>query len=149
MDRLLREIQVDLQPDREPAPALAGSPTPPAVPPAAPPEPVAGAPERATASDVDRQIQALTDLSGRLLASMRELLAGYERVLTGAPAKPVRMRPDPPDATVSAGPFPSIEALRTFKDALSRLPGVRDVELQAYEGADHAILEVRLDHSST
>ena len=47
--------------------------------------------------------------------------------------------------TVSAGPFPSVDSLREFEQSVSRLPGVRDVSVRGYEGADRAIIEVRLD----
>jgi hypothetical protein len=79
---------------------------------------------------------------------MRELLAGYERVLTQPSLAPPARRPltipNRPDATLSAGPFPSLEAVRAFETELSRLPGVRDVALRAYEGSDHALIDVRL-----
>jgi hypothetical protein len=152
MDRLLRDIQAELAPDRAPAPP-------------SPPPPPHGAPDSgpATAPDPDRRLQALTELSGRLLPSMRELLAGDERTLNQTASilpPPVRRRPDGPDRSdrpdrydrsdvaLSAGPFPSTEALRDFETALSHLPGVREVAVRAYEGTDRAIIEVRLDHPS-
>ena len=90
---------------------------------------------------------------------MRELLDGYEQFLVGIPsvsragARPSRptTRPpaaptrDDPDVTVAAGPFVSLDALRSFEHAVSRLPGVRDVAVRGYEGSDRAIIEVRLD----
>jgi hypothetical protein len=39
----------------------------------------------------------------------------------------------------------SVDALRAFERAVSRLPGVREVAVRGYEGADRAIIEVRLD----
>jgi hypothetical protein len=86
------------------------------------------------------------------VASIRELLAGYDRLLSGAGStvpRPTRGRPDPADATLDAGPFASTEALHEFERAVSRLPGVREVVLRAYQGTDRALLEVRLDHPST
>jgi hypothetical protein len=76
------------------------------------------------------------------LASTRELLAGYERVL----APPSRRRPEPvaPAVTLSAEPFADIEALHEFEEALSRMPRVRDVAVRGDEGADRAIIDVRL-----
>ena len=75
------------------------------------------------------------------MASIRELLAGYECVL----APPRRRRPEPAaPVTLSAGPFASIEALHEFEEALSRIPVVRDVAVRGYEGADRAIIDVRL-----
>jgi hypothetical protein len=137
MDRLLRDIQTELLPEREPAPVLADdAPAPDGVP-----------PHTAT-------VQALTELSARLLASMRELLAGYEGVLVGGSSRPpvrrsapsrARTRPDDAGVTLSAAPFASLEALHAFEQAVSRLPGVREVAVRGYEGADRAIIEVRLD----
>ena len=91
--------------------------------------------------DTARQVHALTELSEALMASMRELLAGYERVLApGSRRRPERAA----GVTLSAGPFASIEALHEFEQALSDVPGVRDVVVRGYEGADRAIIDVRL-----
>ena len=87
-----------------------------------------------------QQIRTLTELSERLLASMRALLDGYERIL----APKARPGAEPAGATLSAGPFASIEALHEFEEALSRVPGVRDVAVRGYEGTDRAIIDVRL-----
>jgi hypothetical protein len=137
MDRLLRDIQAELVPGRVPASALVAAPVS--------ADPAAG-PERRATND---QIHALTELSERLLASMRELLAGYERLLTPAARTPLRAavrRQDAPDVILAAGPFPDLPALREFERALSRLPGVREVAVQAYQGSDRAIIDVRLDN---
>jgi hypothetical protein len=89
---------------------------------------------------------------------MRELLLGYERLLARPPTlapRPTRRRTEPPGVTLAAGPFPSIEALRDFEQAISRLPRVREVAVRGYEGTDRAILDVRIhesnphDHPST
>lgn len=138
MDRLLRDIQSELMPGREPAPALAE---------------VAAAEERegGPSPASDQQVRALTDVATHLLASMRELLAGYERVVGRSSPPPPRRRrapSDPRDVTLAAGPFPSLRALREFEQAVSGLPGVREVAVQAYEGSDRAIIEVRLDHAT-
>jgi hypothetical protein len=87
-----------------------------------------------------------------LLASIRELLLGYERVMSPIPSippRPTRRRRESPAITVSAGPFPSTEAVHEFEQAVSRIPGVREVAVREYEGADRAVIEVRLDHSNT
>jgi hypothetical protein len=163
MDRLLRDIQVELAPEREPAPLLVddpeapaaaprADPAPPPTPadPAPPPTPADPAPPPTPAGH-EPQIQALSELSARLLASIRELLAGYERVLVPTASPPrsarraARHRTDSPDVTLAAGPFASVEALREFEQAVSHLPGVRDVSIRGYEGADRAIIEVRLE----
>jgi hypothetical protein len=220
MDRMLRDIQVELAPDREPPPALdAGAPEPPPPTAAAPEPPLAEPPPPKAAARVqaqapafpepppppappsppepppppeppafpdppvpppppepppplepplppeppalesrsDHQIEALAELSGRLLASMRELLVGYERVLaptspgpraTAPPAPSVRESTDP-QVSLAAGPFVSIEALHEFERAVRGLPGVREVSVRAYEGADRAIIDVLLDPQST
>ena len=156
MDRLLRDIQVELDPEREPPPALvvvtpAVDDTPDygeSSTPAPPPEPTP-------------QLQALGQLAARLLASMRELLDGYEQFLVqipsvnlptpGRPRAVTRRPPAPghadPDVTVAAGPFVSLDALRAFEGAVARLPGVREVAVRGYEGADRAIIEVRLERT--
>ena len=77
---------------------------------------------------------------------MRELLAGYERVLAPRSGRPT---PAPPAAasaqvTLLAGPFASTEALREFETAVSHLRGVREVTVRGYEGTDRAIMDVRL-----
>jgi hypothetical protein len=118
-------------PEPPPSPPDRVPPPPPDPAPPPPPEP---------ALDAARQIQALSELSERLVASMRELLAGYERVL--APAS--RRRPEPAGVTLTAGPFASIEALREFEAALSHLRGVSEVVVRGYEGTDRAIIDVRL-----
>ena len=146
IDGLLREIQVELSPDREPAPALEPRLKPDPAPAAVTP------PHDAPAPTPDPHIQTHVELSARLLASMHELLAGYEHVLVGRPAPPAvhlpaRRRPDSPDVTLSAAPFPSLEALREFERAVADLPAVREVAVQGYEGNDHAIIEVRLSPS--
>ncbi|HET6867220.1 MAG TPA: hypothetical protein VFH80_14970 [Solirubrobacteraceae bacterium] len=160
MDKLLREIQVGLVPGREPAPPLAppAEPAQPDAPPAAavlgPPTAMATATASVPPPTEAPQLQALTELSTRLLASIRELLAGYERVLVpSAPPPPssrraARHRPDSPDVTLAAGPFASLEALREFEQGVSLLPGVRDVAVRGYEGTDRAIIEVRLDQTN-
>ena len=148
MDRLLRDVQVELAPEREPVPLLVDEPEPPPAAPRADPAPS----PLPTPTGHEPQLQVLSELSARLLASTRELLAGYERVLVPSarlhppPARrSARHRPDSPDVTLAAGPFASLEALREFEHAVSHLPGVRDVAIRGYEGTDRAIIEVRLD----
>jgi hypothetical protein len=168
MDRLLRDIQVELDPTREPAPALEASP------PLGRDAPDYGAlgPEVAEEEQTPpepakptAQLHALSQLAARLVASMRELLDGYEQFLVQIPAvdvppppapAPSRMpirppaappRRDEPDVTVAAGPFASLDALCAFEQAVSGLPGVRDVVVRGYEGADRAIIEVQLERT--
>jgi hypothetical protein len=162
MDRMLREIQVELAPDREPAPPLESAP--PSPPPAPPPliAPESGlSSARAVEAAPDPQLRAFSQLAARLLASMRELLDGYEQFLVPIPSvtpppppppppvatttRPPARPAEDPGVTVAAGPFASLEAVRAFEQAVSRLPGVQDVAVRGYEGSDRAIIEVRLD----
>lgn len=156
LDRLLYDVQSELDPDREPRPVLvtaaipdAPAPPPPPEPPPIPeppppppvPEPSPPPPPPDPVLDATPQLQALTEVAERLTAATGELLAGYERML--APTPPRRPEPAAP-VTVSAGPFANIEALHEFEEALSRMPGVRDVAVRGYEGTDRAIIDVRL-----
>jgi hypothetical protein len=149
LDQLLRDVQAELVPGAEipdpaPPPPI---PEPPPAPPVPEPPPVPG-----PAIESSRPTDPLPGLVAALLASMRELLAGYEHVLTPSPApatRPAAARQPPPHATISAGPFASIEAVRSFETAVSNLPGVRDVAMRAYEGTDRALIDVRLDAAST
>ena len=158
LDRLLHDVQSELDPDRAPRPVLvtAGVPDPPAPAPPPPPEPPPvpeppppppvpdpppPPPPPDPVLDATPQVQALTELAERLAAATRDLLAGYERML--APTPPRRPEPAAP-VTLSAGPFANIEALHEFEEALSRMPGVRDVAVRGYEGTDRAIIDVRL-----
>jgi hypothetical protein len=156
MDRMLRDVQAELVPDAPaaaipdpPAPAPSPPPPPPIPepPPPAPPipeppipEPPPPPPVPEPALDSSLQIQALSELSERLIASMRELLDGYERVLS----LPHRRRAESTHVTLSAGPFASIETLHEFEETLARVRGVRDVVVRGYEGNDRAIIDVRL-----
>jgi hypothetical protein len=154
MDRRLRELQDELapgppaplpaEPESRPAvgaPLAEASPEPPGAPPA--------------------QLEVLAELYGKLIASVRELLSGYELVagqLTPAPAadhapppeavqpaRPPSAGADGPDqVAVSAGPFAANAALRDFERMLSELPGVRAVSLRGYEADNRAIVDVQL-----
>ena len=151
LDRMLHDIQAELVTDREPRPALVRDattaaipepppPRPPNLEPPPPPPPIPGPPP--PPPPPDPQIQALAELSERLVASMRELLAGYERVL--APESRRRPEPEAAPVTLTAGPFATIEALHEFERALSGVPGVQDVVVRGREGTDRAIIDVRL-----
>jgi outer membrane biosynthesis protein TonB len=139
---------VEPPPPPDPGPPPVETPPPPDPGPPPPPPPPPPVPSPALTTSAARQ--AAPEHSRHLLASMRELLAGYEDLLTDSPAarRTPRHRPDSSHASISAGPFPSLEALREFEAAVSRLPAVREVTLRAYEGTDHATLDVRLDHPS-
>jgi hypothetical protein len=71
------------------------------------------------------------------------------------PPTPAERSPSPADvrstradaataATVSAGPFASIPELREFERRLAAIPGVSDVRVRGFDGADRAIIEVTL-----
>ncbi len=129
IDRRLRTIQSGLAPA---APSAAGPlafPGPTLVPPPAPP-PDRDSPSRADAVDLIAALRDLVARQERWLTSARELLAAVD----GAPAP----------ASVSAGPFDSIEALRRFEGSLAALPEVRQVALREYAGDDRAVIDVHL-----
>jgi hypothetical protein len=106
-------------------------PPPPPSPPAADPSPPAPA-------------DPLEVMCARLLAATGELLAGYEvalhRALPAAGGQPA--------LTLRAGPFRATAMVAEFERALRGLPVVADVAVRGYEGADRAILEVRLRESA-
>jgi len=109
-----------------------------------PPAPASAEPE--AAADLVAELRELAAVHERLLDSMRELVAAYERALArlgrAAPA-------DVKEFSVSAGPFPSTEALRGFERTLSLIPEVREVAVRGYEGEDRAIVDVHLFDSTS
>jgi hypothetical protein len=87
------------------------------------------------------------------LEAMERRLAEIQQEL--APDVPPSSVPEPapaPDPAaspaaaveVSAGPFPSMDALREFERAIAALPGVREVAVRGYESGNRAIIEVQL-----
>jgi hypothetical protein len=179
IDRRLRQIQDELI-DAEPPASPPPSPDPPDRPRrhgrsgplaavlqraarTAAPEPSTERPEAAPPSavqraqdarvqleDLERQLHALADLRDKLLASIRELVDGYQAAAHVQPGTSPRPGEGQEDAeagelTVSAGPFASLDAVRAFERAVSDLPGVRETSVRGYEGSDRAIVDVRLD----
>lgn len=162
MDARLRAIALELERDLGP---LAGSRpvgrsrrAPRIFPPAAPVDPPVREPERpapgqagAGAAGVppDREpdrgsgAEALEAMAGRLVAALRELLAGYE-VALGALGALGAGEPGTGTVTLAAGPFAGVAGLQEFERALRGLPHVAEAVVRGYEGADRAILEVRL-----
>jgi hypothetical protein len=140
LDRRLRAVQDELMPEREARPvrvAEAAAPPPPPGPAPPPPPPAAALPPPAT----------VTAVHSKLITSLRELLDAYETLLIHFPAPdpPRRDRTEPAvPQSISAGPFPSVEAVRAFRDELASLPGVETVSVGAYEGEDRAIFDVKL-----
>jgi hypothetical protein len=101
LDRLLRDVQAELMPeagipDPPPPPPIPDPASPPSIP--EPPPPVPEPPPPAPSLDSSVQLETIAELSGHLLTAMRELLAGYEQVLTVrlADAPLVDTRPDHP-----------------------------------------------------
>jgi hypothetical protein len=136
MDRRLRELQEEL--GSGPPVSLDGAPV----------ESPAGAPvtglSAAESDPPSSQVEVLAELYGKLVASMRELLGGYELVAEQLlPAAPLRAG-DPPRVALSAGPFAATAALRDFERALAELPGVETVALRGYEADNRAIFDVQL-----
>jgi hypothetical protein len=150
IDRRLREIQAELAPEREPRPTR-----PPSGQPRGRSGPLAtvlqrSARERGREADPAQQIEGLSELHDKLLASMHELLERYEAVLRLLPAPDPRpAAPDGDELTVSVGPFATIEALREFERALAGLPGVREVAVRGFEGSDRAIVDVQLEDATS
>jgi hypothetical protein len=136
MDRRLRELQAEL------------APRPPAILDGPPVESPAGVPGIGrSAAESDRpptQVEVLAELYGKLVASMRELLGGYELVAEQLLAPPPAPDGDSAQVALSAGPFAGTAALRDFQQALSQLPGVEAVALRGYEEDNRAIIDVQL-----
>jgi hypothetical protein len=150
IDRRLRAIQSDLaepepEPEPEPQPESRAAPEPEAEPaPEAPADAPAPGRLRAApplpaepAASPLAQLHELRDAHERLLDSHRELLAQYAEVLEhrAAPAA---------GTTVVAGPFADTDELGAFRRALGSLPGVAEVSVREYLGADRVTLDVRL-----
>ena len=87
--------------------------------------------------------QPLDELT-HLLGSLHEVLGGIEGLLTRIATG------DQPshEATISAGPFRTMDEVREFERDLAAVPGVREVTVRGYEGAANAIIDVHLgrDH---
>jgi hypothetical protein len=139
IDRRLGAIQTGLaiqDPPPEPPPT-AEPELPPRVQvdaPPAPPEPAP--PPAAPVAD----LRALAATHERVLEATRELLAAYEQTLASRSSREATVR----EFSVSAGPFQSTEALRSFERTLAKIPEVREVTVRGYEGEDRAIVDVHL-----
>jgi hypothetical protein len=88
------------------------------------------------------ELGQLATAHARMLESLQKLVSSYERVLARIESRPPTVSPT--QFSVSAGPFPSTEALRGFERTLARIPEVREVQVRGYEGGDRAIVDVRL-----
>jgi hypothetical protein len=87
-----------------------------------------------------------TGLQAKLMAAIDDLIRAYECSIAATPT------PTPSSADelmLSAGPFSSIAELREFQRALTEIPGVLEVSVRGYEGADRALIEVRLGGAVT
>jgi hypothetical protein len=103
------------------------------------PDEVPSAARQDPAALVD-ELRRLAAAQEQVLESTRELLRAYEAALTHVPPPEPAVR----EFSVSAGPFPSTEALRGFERTLSEIPQVREVAVRGYEGGDRAIVDVHL-----
>ena len=124
----------------EPPPAPPAPEPPPPEPPPPEPPPRVAEPTRVSQPALDPNA-TLEAMCARLVASMREMLAGYELALTHV----VSRGEAGPAVTVAAGPFASVGLLERFEDALRALPDVSNVAVRGYEGRDRAVLEVHLN----
>jgi hypothetical protein len=139
IDRRLHSIQTGLvasePPSRLPPPiAVPGDgvrASPPPLPPA----------DAHSAAELLIRLREVTAEQEGVLSSMRQLLGTLQRVAATPSAGPATAGSP---LSVSAGPFASTEALRSFRAALEALPAVKTVELRGFEGGDRAILEVHL-----
>lgn len=163
-------------PRPEPAAPPTGAPAPPtpddgargsqafvAAPPA-PPAPSSGDPAEATRlvadaraelSGLQAHLEELQRFRDQLERSSGELLAEYDRLLTGLRAtaehdSEVTAAATGLDATVldgmvtvDAGPFDDVASLAAFEQALASLPGARDVHVRTFERS-HALIDVIL-----
>src|SRR5579884_4571728 len=139
-------------PEPPPAPPRTSSPEPPPAPPVAPahraprifpPRPGVARPPAAPAPPAAppprHALDPAQQMAGRLLAAVRELLAGYEIALAQ-----ISREPAGPAVTLAAGPFRGLEMLEQFERALSEMPQVASVARRGFEGHDRAIVEVQL-----
>lgn len=138
LDRRLRAVQDELLPEREPR-RVRGVEDAPGPPPGPPPQPEPPPPPPPRPA-------AVTAVHTKLVSSLRELLGAYESLLDQFPPSDARRpAPEPPEPqTIAAGPFPTTDAVRVFRDALAALPGVETVVIRAYEGQDRAVFDVKL-----
>jgi hypothetical protein len=175
IDRRLREIQTQLAPDREPAPAFVPPEPSETDPAAAEPEPDAAEPEpdaeptpespprgregplakvlaarRANTSDRDEAASdSVTHQIEQLAELQTSLLSSMTDVLAGFHRALAELEGQGREITISAGPFGTLEALREFEHRLSGLSGVGEVTVRGYEGDDRAVIDVRLDGPTT
>jgi hypothetical protein len=170
IDRRLETIQSGLEPsagEPEPEPDAAGNPGPAsqlaiataaarASAPVAPLESGAAASEHTAAGAVaaaEGSEQPAAAAPGTaedpVAAQLDELIDLQRRLVTLLSSRPPSATASAPGqhapvASVTAGPFASIDALRRFEAALAALPEVSEVVLREYAGEDRAVLDVHL-----
>jgi hypothetical protein len=142
--------------DAPPAPEPQPRPDPVVAPPPEPDRSLPGAQRAVThgragpLAELLAQLRTTPDQRRSDLGDLRELVSSVRSLLGGIEAVLVRLeggdQPDaePDEATIAAGPFTTIEAVRAFERELAALPGVRDAAVRGYEGAARAIIDVRL-----
>jgi hypothetical protein len=172
IDRKLRAIQVDLDPEREPSPSrpspVAQHPTPgpPDLPPESPSEPAQEPRPAGRSGPLEALLQASPrsaapresapehpatgamlppEMHAKLVSAMRDLLDAYGWTLRQLPVDPdPQPAGEPAPVAMSVGPFANTAAVRAFEHELLRLPGVREVTLRGYEGENRAMFDVQL-----
>jgi hypothetical protein len=147
IDRRLGSIQTGLAVENDEQPAVEPSPGPDAaLPPRVEvePEAVPSGARQDPAALVD-ELRRLAAAQEQVLESTRQLLRAYEAALAHVSPTEPAVR----EFSVSAGPFPSTEALRGFERMLSQIPQVREVAVRGYEGEDRAIVDVHLFEAKT
>lgn len=135
-------------PDVAQPPGVASPPEPDRSPPQ-PPRPVTQG-RAGPLAELLAQLRTAPDDYRSDLGDLRELVSSVRALLGGIEAALVRIETgdhpgaDTDEATIAAGPFTTIEAVRAFEREVAALPGVRDAAVRGYEGAARAIIDVRL-----
>jgi len=99
--------------------------------------------------ELARQIDELGRFREQLRRIGSDLEEEYARVLARLEVEPPVPPPAPPPSpaapdtvTVDAGPFPDLDSLAAFEEAVGALPGVEAVDVTGFEGR-RALLDVR------
>jgi hypothetical protein len=147
IDRRLGSIQTGLAVEHDEQPSAE-----PAAPPDSALPPRVEVPAQPTPPGALRDLAGLVDELRRLAATQEQVLESTRKLLRACEASVAQASaPEPAvrEFSVSAGPFPSTEALRGFERTLAQIPQVREVAVRGYEGGDRAIVDVRLFDAKT
>jgi hypothetical protein len=93
--------------------------------------------QRLAGEELLRRFEQLAGLQADVVASLRDLLDGFDRALA-------QLAGGTDEVTIAAGPFSALADVHEFVATLAALPGVTGATLRGFEGADHAVIEVRL-----